>query len=43
MGVFLALSVFLGIAFVAAFVGFAALCVGAGDPVSEDFDRGDLP
>jgi hypothetical protein len=40
MGLFVALSVFLGVAIMAAFIAFAALCVGAGDPVSEDFDRG---
>lgn len=41
MGVFLAISVFLGVAVIAAFIGFAALCVGAGDPVGEDFERGE--
>jgi hypothetical protein len=37
---FLALSAFLGVAFLAGLVTFAAPCVGGGDPVSEDFDRG---
>jgi hypothetical protein len=40
MGLFLALSAFLGVAFLAGLVAFAALCVGGGDPASEDFDHG---
>lgn len=39
MGLFLALFVLLGVAFLGAFIGFAALCVGDGDPAGEDFDR----
>lgn len=41
MAFFIALSIFLAVAFLAAFVGMAALCVGGGDPVHDDFEHGD--
>lgn len=40
MAFFIALSVFLAVAFFAALLGFGAMCVGGGDPVHEDFDHG---
>jgi hypothetical protein len=43
MAFFIALSAFLAVAFLAAFVGLAALSVGGGDPVDEDFDHGRAP
>lgn len=41
MALLLALATFLTVAFIAGFVAFAALCVGKGDPVVEDFDHGE--
>lgn len=40
MATFLALAAFFTVVFLAAFVGFACLVVGGGDPVGEDFIHG---
>lgn len=43
MALVLTLGVFLGVCFLGAFVAFAAMCVGRGDPIEDDFDHGGAP